>query len=161
VIPKECFRAPEPPALGSRDAAAVDGAISLVPASGSHVLLVEDEALIGAMFKQVLGRLGLPVLGPIATLDQAVSAARVADLRGAVLDVNLAGAPIYPVAEALADRGIPFIFVTGYNQSGMDGRFAQIPLLEKPVDPERLAQLLAGWRPNSQTPEEPPSAVAV
>ena len=107
---------------------------------------MEDEALIGAMFKQLLSDLGFDVVGPTATLEMAVAAARGEEVQGAILDVNLGGTPIYPVADALEARGIPFVFVTGYNASGIDQRFAGIPVFEKPVQPDKLSQLLANWR---------------
>ena len=58
-----------------------------------------------------------------------------------MLDVNLAGQPIYPVADILASRGIPFVFVTGYNAEGIDRRYAHVPVLEKPIEPDMLQQL--------------------
>ncbi len=115
--------------------------LAAVAGPGATVLLVEDEALIGAMFKELLGGLGFQVLGPVGDLAEALAAAEREDIRGAVLDVNLGGKPVYPVAEALAARAIPFVFVTGYSPSGIDPRFAEVPVLEKPIDPDRLREL--------------------
>ena len=78
--------------------------------------------------------------------DQAVAAAHGEEVQGAILDVNLGGTPIYPVADALEARGIPFVFVTGYSASSIDRRYARIPVFEKPVQPDKLGELLANWR---------------
>ena len=71
-----------------------------------------------------------------------------AEIRGAILDVNLGKERTYSVADILAARSIPFIFVTGYNPADVDRRFAAIPILEKPIDPATLRQLFAGGRLN-------------
>jgi CheY-like chemotaxis protein len=117
-------------------------------AAGTQILLVEDEALIGTMFKDFLTELGFQPVGPIADLGEALAVAESAEIRGAILDVNLGKDRTYPVADILAARSIPFIFVTGYNPSDVDRRFAAIPILEKPIDPATLRQLFAGGRLN-------------
>jgi len=129
--------------------AAADGAYSklaLLAPAGTQILLVEDEAPIGTMFKEFLTELGYQAIGPIADLGEALSAAERAEIRGAILDVNLGKERTYPVADILAARSIPFIFVTGYNPADVDRRFAAIPILEKPIDPATLRQLFAGGR---------------
>jgi PAS domain S-box-containing protein len=159
-IPKESFLALDRPQAASRPAQPGAGALPSTLAAGSRILLVEDEALIGAMFKQLLSDLGFEVVGPIASLDQAVAAAHGEDVQGAILDVNLGGTPIYPVADALEARGIPFVFVTGYSASSIDRRYAGIPVFEKPVQPDKLSELLANWRLGAAD-TTPPAAVAV
>ena len=64
------------------------------------------------------------------------------ELDAAILDVNLGGELVYPVADLLAAKGIPFIFVTGYGHESIDRRFAHNPILEKPVEREVLEELL-------------------
>ena len=145
-IPKESFLALDRPQAANRPAQPGAAVLPSTLAAGSRILLVEDEALIGAMFKQLLSDLGFDVVGPIATLEMAVAAAHGEEVQGAILDVNLGGTPIYPVADALEARGIPFVFVTGYNASSIDQRFAAIPVFEKPVQPDKLGELLANWR---------------
>ena len=129
--------------------------------SGARLLLVEDEALIGAMLRELLLELGFGVVGPLGNLTQALAAAQSEDICGAVLDVNLGGEQIYPVAEALAARHIPFVFVTGYSPAGIDRKFAAVPVIEKPVEPEALRQLLfrTGFRPVPSVAEPATSAL--
>ena len=102
---------------------------------GKQVMIVEDEALIGMMMKDTLTELGLTVNGPFSTLSGALRAAHGDDVDFAILDVNLAGEWVYPVADVLVARGIPFIFVTGYGADSVDCRFAQAQVFEKPIEP--------------------------
>src|SRR5882724_2298726 len=81
---------------------------------GVRVLLVEDEYLVAALIEEILEIAGCIVTGPIPRLAQAVDAADHEACDAAVLDVNLAGERIYPVADILSRRNIPFVFVTGY-----------------------------------------------
>jgi DNA-binding response OmpR family regulator len=99
-----------------------------------RILVVEDEYMLADELRRELARAGAVVLGPVPTVGMALDLlAREADLDGAVLDVNLGGDPVYPVADALAGRKVPFIFVTGYDAQALPPRFAHIPLCEKPV----------------------------
>jgi CheY-like chemotaxis protein len=109
---------------------------------GQRLLLVEDEALIGMMMKDILTELGFHVIGPFSTADDATEALGLGPIEAAVLDVNLNGVPIYPLADEVARRGIPFVFVTGYGRESIDARFADIPVLQKPVDPALLERVL-------------------
>jgi PAS domain S-box-containing protein len=110
---------------------------------GKQVMVVEDEALIGMMMKDTLTGLGLTVNGPFSRLSAALRAARDDDVDFAILDVNLGGEPVYPVADALAARGIPFIFVTGYGADSVDRRFEQAQVFEKPIEPKLLETIFA------------------
>jgi CheY-like chemotaxis protein len=74
-------------------------------------------------------------------MGEALAAASEGRFDAAILDINLAGIPIYPVADALAARQIPFVFLTGYGVDAVDPRFSHIPVLEKPVQPEMLRQI--------------------
>ncbi|HEY1615749.1 MAG TPA: response regulator [Rhizomicrobium sp.] len=107
-----------------------------------RVLLVEDEALVGLMAGNLLRELGFAVVGPCSTPMEALSVIEQHDLDAAILDINLGGEPVYPVADALTRRNIPFGFVTGYGGDTIEDRFARIPLLEKPVALDRLRSLL-------------------
>lgn len=99
-----------------------------------RVLVVEDEYLLADELQRELRRAGAVVLGPVPTVDLALGLlAREAAVDGAVLDVNLGGEHVYPVADALADRAIPFVFVTGYDAQALPPRFAHAPRCEKPV----------------------------
>lgn len=112
-------------------------------AAGRRVLLVEDEALVAIMMRDMLTDLGFSVVGPVGDRTTAIAAARQADIEGAVLDLNLRGETTYPVADELNARGIPFIFLTGYDRGVIDRRYASVPLLQKPVDEQTLQRALA------------------
>ena len=85
-------------------------------AAGLRVLLVEDESMVALLLEDMLAELGHEVVGPVARLDKALEMAQRQALDVALLDVNLNGKEIYPVAEALAAREVPFVFVTGYGR---------------------------------------------
>jgi CheY-like chemotaxis protein len=98
-----------------------------------RVLLVEDEALVAMLIEDQLIELGFEVVGPAATASQAIALCEDEHLDGAVLDINLGGGQRSdPVAEWLTRQGIPFVFVTGYGQAGVDGRFGHAAVLQKP-----------------------------
>jgi two-component sensor histidine kinase/DNA-binding response OmpR family regulator len=105
---------------------------------GNRLLLVEDEALTGMMMSDMLTELGFDVIGPFGRLADAMAAVGREDFHAAVLDVNLDGEMVYPVADAVVARGVPFVFVTGYSAEGIDRRFAQIPVLQKPIERQML-----------------------
>ena len=112
-----------------------------MPITGRKILLVEDEALVGIMMKDALSDLGFAVVGPIPDLAQALAAATEDRFSGAILDINIGGEPIYPVADALARRGVPFVFVTGYRADSISSQYAHIPAFDKPIEPELLRRL--------------------
>jgi PAS domain S-box-containing protein len=106
-----------------------------------RVLLVEDEALVAMMIKETLAEFGFQVLGPISTASEALATARECHLDAAVLDINLGDGLVYTVAEILAKRGVPFVFVTGYDADSVDSRFDGIPVLQKPIERESLKKI--------------------
>jgi DNA-binding response OmpR family regulator len=99
-----------------------------------RVLLVEDEFLLSMLLAEELRAAGLDVLGPCATLAAAMDAAKSESFDGAILDINLKGQLVYPVAEELARRQIPFMFLSGYGQINMPESFRARPCLRKPAD---------------------------
>jgi two-component sensor histidine kinase/DNA-binding response OmpR family regulator len=105
---------------------------------GNRLLLVEDEALTGMMMSDMLTELGFDVIGPFGRVADAMAAVGREDFQAAVLDVNLDGEMVYPVADAVLARGVPFVFVTGYSAEGIDRRFAQVPVLQKPIERQML-----------------------
>jgi two-component sensor histidine kinase len=109
-----------------------------------RILLVEDEAIVAMMMADMLGDLRFAVLGPINRLAPATAAARDDDIDAAILDVNLAGENVYPVAEILERRGVPYVFVTGYGMECIDRRFAHVPVIQKPVERPVLENIFAG-----------------
>jgi CheY-like chemotaxis protein len=113
------------------------------PLTGLRLLVVEDEAMVAMMLETMLEDLGcvvVEVAGSVARGLAFVEASQ--DLDAAVLDVNLGGEKVYPVAEQLAARGVPFIFSSGYGLAGIAEGFARIPTLAKPYDPRALETAL-------------------
>jgi CheY-like chemotaxis protein len=114
--------APPPTAQGGADLA------------GARVLVVEDDALIGLDIRDGLEDAGATVVGPIGRLDQAFEALADGALDAAVLDVNLAGEHVFPLADELAERGIPFLFLSGYDKRTVfPERYLDATALQKPV----------------------------
>jgi CheY-like chemotaxis protein len=111
--------------------------------AGKRILVVEDELMIRMLLQDMLEDLGCTVAGEAARIDEAEELARQADFDVAILDVNLNGQPISPVVEILIDRGLPFIFATGYGQRGVPEPYRMIPTLQKPFQAEALAHALA------------------
>jgi two-component sensor histidine kinase/DNA-binding response OmpR family regulator len=103
-----------------------------------RVLLAEDEAMIGMMMRDILLDYGLFVVGPCCSLGEAMAAAAAGSFDCAILDLNLGGESVYPVASALRTAGVPFAFVTGYGRESIDERFAEVPILQKPIERTRL-----------------------
>lgn len=114
-------------------------------ARGHRVLLIEDEYFIAVDVARAFKARGLEVVGPVGTVDAAMQLMdKAGHLDGAVLDINLQGEVVYPLADALQQRGVPFIFATGYDATMIPARFAEVRRCEKPVDPGRIATLLFG-----------------
>ncbi|HEY8564090.1 MAG TPA: response regulator [Beijerinckiaceae bacterium] len=117
---------------------------------GLRVLVVEDEAAISLLLEDMLLDFGCEVVGPAARLATALEVAGKEALDLAILDVNVAGEPIYPVAEALQARGVPFVFSTGYGSAGIRDEFRERPVLQKPFAQNDLRQkLIAAWKTGS------------
>jgi DNA-binding response OmpR family regulator len=109
-----------------------------------RILVVEDEALIAMDLEWTLRERGCEVVGPVATLADAVHAAATEHpLDGAILDVNLGHERVFPVADVLADRGVPFMFLTGYEREILPARHRGRTVLAKPYRTEELVRLLA------------------
>ena len=108
---------------------------------GNRLLLVEDEALVGMMMKDTLTELGFDVVGPYNTMKAATAAVHSEHFDGAILDVNLAGELVYPLADVMAQRGVPFVFVTGYGADGIDRRYSDVPILQKPIERQKLQSI--------------------
>jgi CheY-like chemotaxis protein len=102
--------------------------------TGKRVLIVEDYDVFAIHLADQLVAEGASVIGPAATVTDALDVIASADLNGAILDVNLSGKAAFPVADALADRHIPFIFVTGYLIAHhVPARHANVRRFEKPI----------------------------
>jgi CheY-like chemotaxis protein len=112
--------------------------------SRRRLLLVEDEALIAMLLEDMLADLGYDIVGMVANVAEAVELAQACECDGAILDVNVNGESVYPVATILRDRGIPFLFASGYGARGLPDEFRGSPVLQKPFQQDALAAKLAG-----------------
>jgi CheY-like chemotaxis protein len=104
----------------------------------ARVFLVEDEALIRMMLVEMIEELGHQIIAEAGSIGAALPLAESAVFDIAMLDVNIGGCKINPVAEAIERRGLPFIFVTGYAKSALPSAFTEKPHLQKPCLREML-----------------------
>jgi len=111
-----------------------------LPLAGRKVLVVEDQYLIAEDLCELVEVLGGEVIGPTSRVGSALAALRSDRPDLALLDVNLEEELAYPVAVALRQQGIPFVFTTGYDASVIDPRFADVPHLGKPISQGKLAE---------------------
>jgi CheY-like chemotaxis protein len=112
---------------------------------GRCLLVVEDEYLIAADLTASLESLGVQVIGPAASVEEALSLvdSNLERIDGAVLDINLRNERVYPVADVLTARGVPFVFTTGYDAVAVPTAYACAPRCEKPVDKTQLVRWLS------------------
>jgi CheY-like chemotaxis protein len=110
--------------------------------SGRSVFLVEDEVMIRMMVADMLEELGYSVVAEAGEINEALKLAQSAEFDLAILDVNVNGKVISPVADLLAARGRPFIFATGYGSSGLPAEYRDRPALQKPFQIETLARMI-------------------
>ncbi len=103
------------------------------PLSGLRVLVAEDEYFVAQDVAIALAQCGAQIVGPVATLPEAMELAR-EPLDAAVLDINLRGMLVYPLADLLASRGVALVFATGYGAAAIPARFEHIRRCEKPVE---------------------------
>ncbi len=129
-------REPKKPRRGAEN-----GSIQVNGPEARRVLVVEDQALVAMMIQDFLIENGHAVIGPISRVSEALLAAKKGDFDAAVLDVNLGDGMAYSVAEILAERGVPFVFVTGYEADTIDGRFSGVPVLQKPIERQMLKKI--------------------
>lgn len=116
--------------------------MSAVDLAGRRILIVEDEAIIAMLLEEQLEELGCVAVGPAASVAAALAQLDEEPFEAAVLDVNLRGDWSYPVAQALDERGTPYLFTTGYGQIGLDPQFREKMILAKPFTSDALAQAL-------------------
>ena len=107
---------------------------------GLRILVVEDNFLVAENLRELLSARGCDVIGPAPRVEAALSLlAANSRVDGAMLDINLGGEDCFPVAAALQERAVPFLFLTGYDQSmSIPAEFSQAPRLSKPVDEAHL-----------------------
>ena len=111
--------------------------------AGRRVLVVEDESLVAMLLETILEDMGCTPVGPASTVEEGL--ARVEDpesLDAALLDVNVAGQQVFPIAEALKARGVPFVFSTGYGEGGLPDAWRGHPTVQKPFTESAIRNAL-------------------
>jgi CheY-like chemotaxis protein len=111
--------------------------------TGRRILVVEDDFMIARLMAGVLEAAGAAIVGPAGSVkDSLALIAGGEGIDGAVLDVNLRGEAVYPVADVLQAKGVPIVFMTGYDKDEVLPRFADLPRLQKPMGLAQLVQAL-------------------
>ncbi len=119
------------------------GALPAASLRGRRILVVEDEYMLAEDLRQVLEKLAAEVVGPLATVAQALALLHAGDTPdGALLDVNLQGDTIFPVLDVLRERCVPFVLTTGYDGWALPEAYANAPRCAKPLDMRRLSRML-------------------
>lgn len=122
--------------------------MSDMPYPGRRILVVEDETMIAMIFEEVLRGHGYDVVGPVSRLDAALGLAREEALDAAVLDVTVRGGMIYPVADILRGRDIPFVLASGYGEWALPDAYKGLPRLQKPFTSDDIDEMLAKLFPD-------------
>ncbi len=110
--------------------------------TGRRILLVEDEAMIAMLVEDMLEDLGHDLAAVATRLEEALALTRSEVFDVAILDLNLGGVLTYPVADVLRDKGVPFIFATGYGSGGLKEVYSDLPTLQKPFTQEALGHAI-------------------
>jgi DNA-binding NtrC family response regulator len=117
--------------------------------SGIKILVVEDEILVAMDLADFLADSGCTVAGPASSVEQGMRLVEQEAIDGAILDVNLRGEMVFPLADALAERSIPFVYVTGYGKL-LRACNHDRPVLQKPYSSQRLLKIIREWPPRLQ-----------
>jgi CheY-like chemotaxis protein len=121
-----------------------------------RVLVVEDELVIAVTIEDVLRALGCEIVGPVATVEKALKLARDETFDVAILDVTIRGGKVYPVAELLLARGIPFVFASGYGGWALPEALRDRPRLTKPFTVAALEEQIRLLCNAGKAPEHQP-----
>ena len=120
-------------------------------------MIVEDEPLVAMAMSDLMTEFGLTVVGPFGKVGEAIVALNGNSIDAALLDINLSGELVYPLADALIAGNVPFVFVTGYGAESIDRRYADVHVLQKPVKRDMLESIFS---PSASIAERPgPKAV--
>lgn len=109
------------------------------PGQRRRILVAEDELLVALDYEDMLHELGCAALGPARAVSDALALARYARLDGAILDIRLIDGLVFPVAQVLRARKVPFCFITGYRQTAVPEDLRDVPIFAKPVDELTMA----------------------
>jgi CheY-like chemotaxis protein len=113
--------------------------VSTAHAAGRRVLVVEDEYLVANGMVREFARLGVETIGPAGTIERALDLIQQGEhLDGAVLDIKVRDDMVFAVADELQERGVPFIFATGYDQHAIPDRYKGVARFQKPFDPAQV-----------------------
>ena len=114
------------------------------------MLVVEDEMMVSMLLEDMLSDIGCIPVGPARRTEAALRLVGEGGFDIAILDVNLNGDETYPIADAVAARGIPFVFASGYSAGLLREKYKAIPLIQKPFRlrelEQTLARALSGWK---------------
>lgn len=116
-----------------------------LPLSNRRILIVEDESLVAMLLETILEDMGCTTVGPISNIEDALAllaSDEANTLDGALLDVNVAGREVFPVAEVLKAKGVPFVFSTGYGQGGLPDEWRAQATIQKPFTEAAVQQAL-------------------
>lgn len=111
---------------------------------GSSVLVVEDDSAVAMLIEDMLEELGCRVVASVPRLAKAFDLVETLDFDVAILDVNVAGEPVFPLASRLQALGKPIVFSTGYGRAGLPADFSRHAVLAKPFSIGELRQALEG-----------------
>ena len=116
---------------------------------GNRVMIVEDEPLVAMAMSELMAELGMTVIGPFGNVGQAIAALKDNSVSAALIDINLAGELVYPLADRLMADNVPFAFVTGYGSESIDRRYANVRVLQKPIKRDVLRGMFAQSTPDA------------
>lgn len=115
--------------------------------AGVRVLVVEDEGPIALMIEYMLEEMGCIIAGSVASVPDALECVNTGGFEFALLDVNLRGTSVEPVADALIKAGIPFAFASGYGRAGVPPHLQDRPVIRKPFTSADLEKILGDQFP--------------
>jgi CheY-like chemotaxis protein len=119
---------------------------------GVRVLIIEDDSLVAMSVGDMLGDLGCSVVANAGSLTQAFEKVEAGGFDFALLDVNLRGKEVFPVADILSEQGIPFAFASGYGRAGLPAEFSTSPIVSKPFQIGELSAVLSSALPDRSSP---------
>jgi CheY-like chemotaxis protein len=123
-------------------AGSAHGAKAAMPLAGQRALVIEDEGLVSVLIEDILLDSGCAIAGTASSLADALNKVETLAFDFAIVDVNLNGLQSAPVAEALVERGVPFVLATGYGATGLSESYPDVPTLQKPFLGHQLEQAL-------------------